>query len=87
MFLGCALRGLLFLIPDFLNQLFQVPDVEEQHLVGIADLLLASGQGMIGSRDSVPVMRDAFQCHRYAFEDPTWVTRFPTLSKRQIISF
>lgn len=53
----------------------------------LADLLLASDQGMIGSRDSVPVMRDAFQGHRYAFEDPTWVARFPTLSKRQITSF
>jgi hypothetical protein len=53
----------------------------------LADLLLASDQGLIGSRDSVPVMRDAFQGHRYAFEDPTWVARFPTLSKRQITSF
>ncbi len=35
MFLWCALRGLLFLLPDFLKQLLQVPDLEEQHLVGI----------------------------------------------------
>jgi len=53
----------------------------------LADLLLASDQGVIGSRDSVPVMRNAFRGHMYAFEDPTWVARFPTLSKRQITSF